>query len=275
MRLRRYLKRIGWQGDVRPDRSTLYELHRLHVCTIPFENLDVQLRRPLTTDVDAAYEKIVIKGRGGWCYEQNGLFGRALSQVGFDVTRLSANVMRQQKGEFSDASHLSLLVRLPDDPNKRYVVDVGFGGSMIRPIELTESEFNQPPFRIGLRKLDDGHWRFWEDLGKGEFSYDFLAQAADESALSKRCDFLQSDPSSGFVQNLVAQRRRPDAHKVLHGRVYRVAGPQGTTKKILNSPEELVEILANEFSLNIPEIADLWPKVVARHEEFQREKSEN
>ena len=53
---------------------------------VPFENIDIQLGRSLTISVEDAFEKIVERGRGGWCYEQNGLFGWALSEIGFDVT---------------------------------------------------------------------------------------------------------------------------------------------------------------------------------------------
>jgi N-hydroxyarylamine O-acetyltransferase len=90
MHLLSYLERVGFRHTPRVDITTLQDLLRAHVCSVPFENLDVQLGRPLTTDVDDAYRKIVIDRRGGWCYEQNGLFGWALQQIGFEVTRVAA-----------------------------------------------------------------------------------------------------------------------------------------------------------------------------------------
>jgi len=144
------------------------------------------------------------------------------SEIGFDVTRAAGAVMRQEQGDASLANHLCLVVNTPDSP-VRYLVDVGFGGSLNKPIVLAELEHGQPPFRLGLRTLDDGYWRFWEDLGDGEFSFDFRAEPADEAALKAQCAFLQSDPSSNFVLNLVAQLRTRDQHKVLRGRVLRIA----------------------------------------------------
>jgi N-hydroxyarylamine O-acetyltransferase len=275
MNLERYFRRIGYVGESRPTLPVLEALLSAHVCSIPFENLDVQLGCPLTTDIDAAYDKIVLNDRGGWCYEQNGLFGWALAQVGFDVTRLSASVMRQERGASSAASHLSLQVCIPGIPDRAYLVDVGFGGSMVKPIEFKESEVSQPPFRLGLRRIDGTYWRFWEDIGSGEFSYDFRTEPADESALSAKCRVLQSDPSSNFVLNLVVQLRSPRQHKALRGRVLKVADPGGTRTETLPSAEALVDTLRGEFRLEVPGIVGLWPRVVARHEAFLAEQSEH
>ena len=148
MKLQPYLDRIEYGGPVEPNVDTLAALQEAHVCSVPFENLDVQLGRSLTTRIEDAYEKIVASNRGGWCYEQNGLFGWALSKIGFNVTRIAASVMREQKGAASEASHLCLLVESPESKT-RYLADVGFGGSMIRPIALQEAQHDQPHISMG------------------------------------------------------------------------------------------------------------------------------
>jgi len=63
-----YLERIGYAGPARPDLATLRAVHRAHLQAIPYENLDVQLGRPVSIDPAAAYDKIVRRRRGGWCY---------------------------------------------------------------------------------------------------------------------------------------------------------------------------------------------------------------
>ena len=242
LKLQRYLDRIKYGGPLEPNFATLAALQEAHVCSVPFENLDVQLGRPLSTSIQDAYQKIVISLRGGWCYEQNGLFGWALSEIGFDVRRIAAGVMRQQKGTASEASHLCLLVQSPESKTK-YLADVGFGGIMIKPIALQEAQYDQPPFKLGLEKLDNGYWRFWESLGDGVFSFDFLDEPACESSLTKKCVNLQSDPASSFVLNLAVQLRTRDQHFVLLGRVFTVARPGAAETRTLNSPEELVSVL--------------------------------
>ncbi len=273
MNVQAYLDRIGYRGAIRPDLAVLVALQQAHVCAVPFENLDVQLGRTVTTSPQDAYEKIVGNNRGGWCYEQNGLFGWALKQIGFDVTRVAAAVMRQDRGDASLADHLCLLVATSES-STRYLVDVGFGGSMLRPIELLEGEHAHAPFRLGLEKENDKYWRFWEDLGDGKFSYDFLDEPANEAALQAKCATLQSDPSSIFVMNLVAQLRSQEQHMVLRGRVLHVASANGITRRTLNSVDEIVATLASQFGLDLPEVAGLWPRIAARHEEIVRMKAD-
>ena len=273
MNLQAYLDRIGYRGALRPDLSVLIALQHAHICAVPFENLDVQFGRPVTTSIEAAYDKIVGNKRGGWCYEQNGLFGWVLEQIGFDVSRVAGAVMRQDKGDASLANHLCLLVTMPES-STRYLVDVGFGGSMLKPIELLEGEHAQAPFRLGLKKTADAHWRFSEYLGDGQFSYDFLDEPANESALQEKCTTMQSDPSSNFVLNLVIQLRSQEQHLALRGRVLHVATSNGVAKRVLNSADEIVATLAAQFDLNLPEVAELWPRIAARHEEILRMKAD-
>ena len=265
MKLRSYLHRIGFGGSVRPSPDTLAELLRCHVFSVPFENLDVQLGIPLTTDTEAAFDKIVRRGRGGWCYEQNGLFGWALSEVGFHVTRVAAAVRRDERDADALANHLCLLVRSPDDPESIYLADVGFGGSMIKPIPLEASRHEQAPFRIGLRQLDDGHWQFREESAAATMSYDFLAEPGDESAMSEKCAQLQTDPDSSFVLNFVAQKRTPETHISLRGRVLTINTASGKAASTLPSRGAFVDTLRNEFQLDVRESANLWQRIVERH----------
>ena len=267
MKLRRYFDRIGYRGDARPAMATLDSLLRRHVCAVPFENIDVQLGRQLTTDVEEALEKIVCRGRGGWCYEQNGLFGWALSEIGFDVMRVAGAVRRDERGDAALNNHLCLLVREPDARGPVHLADVGFGGSMIAPIELVESEHTQPPYRIGLRFFKEQYWRLSEESADGASYYDFETKPADESALAAKCGQLQSDPESRFVQNLVVQKRLPDAHICLRGRVLATTTADGKQSVLLESAEELAAAVSDLLGVDVPGIADLWPRVVARHKQ--------
>lgn len=265
MNIDRYLQRIGYAGDRSPNPTTLASVQMAHVCSVPFENLDVQLGHKLDTGVESAFEKIVERGRGGWCYEQNGVFGWALSELGFDVTRIAAAVMRHVRGAVADNNHLCLLVSMPGTVES-YLVDVGFGGSMIRPMRLEVAEEDHLPFRVGLRETEHGGWRFWEDFGDGEFSYDFATRPASERALSARCEQLQTDPESSFVLNLVCQLRKPASHAALRGRVLTTTNASGREKRLLDSGAELIATLETEFGLSMPEAESLWSRIEARHE---------
>jgi N-hydroxyarylamine O-acetyltransferase len=264
MQLSAYLNRIRFDGSPRADLATLKALHRAHQYAVPFENLDVQLRRPVALDVEASYDKIVRQRRGGWCYEMNGVMGWALGQIGFDVMRMSAGVMRADAGDAQLGNHLCLLVRL-DQP---YLVDVGFGGSLTEPLALKASKREDPPYRVELSELDHSYWRFAEIAhgDDGAFSFDFRAAPADEALFAKKCQYLQTDPGSPFTQNLVVQRRSVDTHLSLRGRMLVTTHAMRIGKRMLGSAEELVAVLRESFDLDVPEAAALWPSICARHE---------
>ena len=273
MELSAYLHRIRFRGSVRPDLATLSAIHRAHQYATPFENLDVQLRRPVAIDREANYDKIVCRRRGGWCYEMNGVMGWALEQIGFEVMRVGAGVMRMRAGDAQLGNHLCLLVRL----EQPYLVDVGFGGSLAEPLPLRASEREDRPYRLGLSELGDGYWRFAEIAhGDGDpFSFDFLAAPADEALLARKCRFLQTDPASPFIQNLVVQRRTADTHVSLRGRVLATTHSARVDKQLLNSAHELVATLRDIFDLDTPEAATLWPSICARHEALFADTSQN
>jgi N-hydroxyarylamine O-acetyltransferase len=255
------MHRIGFDGSVRPDLATLIAIHRAHQYAIPFENIDVLLGRPVVLDPEANYDKIVCRRRGGWCYEMNAVMGWALKQIGFEVMRMSAGVMRE--GDAQMGNHLCLLVRV----GQPYLVDVGFGGSMAEPLALRASEREDRPYRVWLSEGDD-YWRYAE-IAHGDadaFSFDFRVAHADEALLARQCQWLQTDPASPFMQNLVVQRRTADTHFSLRGRVLTVIHATRVDKKVLNSSDELVATLRDSFGLDTPEAATLWPSICARHE---------
>ena len=256
-----YFARIGYTGTPRADLATLTALHRAHVQAIPFENLDVQLGQAPGLDPLAAYAKLVERRRGGWCYEQNGLLGLVLTTLGFDVTRMAGAVLRQVRGDATMGSHLCLKVTLEQD----WLVDVGFGAAQLEPLPLAEGTWDHAPIPISLTRSEDAHWRLAIQLGAGEMSFDFRDQPADEARLQQLCDWQGHNGESVFVQNLVAQRRLNGEHRVLRGRVFTRAGATGTEQRVLADADELLAVLAGEFGIEEPAIADLWPAICARH----------
>ena len=261
MNLADYLVRIDYQGPVTPDLDCLRAIHQQHLLNIPYENLDVQLRRPLDLDLERIFEKIVHRHRGGWCYEMNGLLDWALRQVGFDVVRLTGGVHRKEMGDEMLGNHLVLNVNL-DEP---YIADVGLGNGLIEPIPLRQDRFRQGRREFRLELLDDEIWRFHNSAGAIPSDFDFIFAPADEALLAKSCDSLQSDPESMFRQNLICQRLRPDGLHLLLGRVLIFFSESGQTRTILNSAEELSDALLKIFGLSDAEAPELWPDVVARH----------
>src|SRR4051794_15834375 len=198
-----YLDRIGLRAPVPVTLDGLRALHRAHLLAIPYENLDVQLGQPVTIEIAPIYDKIVNRRRGGWCYEMNGLFGWALGELGFRVTRTASGVMRETFGDFAVGNHLVLQVELPEG---LYLADVGFGDGPLTPMKLAPGEFTDGRFDFALSHPEEGWWRFHNHEHGGAKSFDFRLQAAHEPLLAEKCAFLQTAEVSPFVQNLVCQR---------------------------------------------------------------------
>jgi N-hydroxyarylamine O-acetyltransferase len=261
MRLEDYLIRIGYEGNVEPDLDCLTGIHRCHALSVPYENLDVQLGRPLDQDVERIFQKIVSRRRGGWCYEQNGLLGWALREIGFDVTRCVGAMERREWGDEMLGNHLVLLVQL----DKTYIADLGVGDGGRTPLPLVEGTHQQGDLVFRLERINDGYWRFHNHSFGIPTTFDFKQEAADETLIARTNDELQTSPDAIFVQNFVAQIMRENSITCLTGKVMRDKTSDGTTKTILSSATELEHTLVEVFGIEDPGIQSIWPRIQARH----------
>lgn len=253
MDIEAYLRRIGYAGDREPTRAALAALVLRHTSSIPFENLDAWLGRRVSLDPAEVERKLVQARRGGWCFEQNLLFGNVLRALGFEVTDLAARVLW---GRLPDAitprTHRLLLVRAE---GRDWLADVGFGGQMLTGVLDLRSEVAQPtphePFR--LRRLA-GDERVLESLLQGEWKplcrFDLRPQLPVDFEAANY--WLAHDPASHFTQGLVASRVAPDGRHVLRGRelgFHRIGGD--TTRRELATAAEVVAALREVIGLNI------------------------
>ena len=261
MKLEDYLTRIDYHGDVRPDLECLTKIHRCHALTVPYENLDVQLERPLDQNIKRIFHKIVVNKRGGWCYEQNGLLGWALEEIGFKVTRVAGAMERREEGDEMLGNHLLLLVQL----DKTYIADLGVGDGGRSPLPLDEGVHRQGDLEFRLERIEGGYWRFHNHSFGIPETFDFKHEVADEDLIARINHELQTKPDALFVQNFVAQIMSENSITCLTGKVMREKTPGGTTKSILSSAQELENTLSEVFGIVDPETQSIWPKIEARH----------
>ena len=263
--LQRYLSRVGYRGIARPDLGTLVALHRRHLLAIPYENLDVQLGRPVGLDIEPIYEKLVLGRRGGWCYEMNGLFAWALEEIGFSVTRMAGGVGRSEIGEAAMGNHLALRV----DLDGAYLADVGFGDGIFDPVPIRAGAFSQRGFAFRLEELAGGWWRVHNHPQAGAASFDFRAEPCERSVLERQCVRLQTSPESSFRNVTVVERHVEDGLAVLRGRVLRRLDGRRADERLIEDRREYERILRDVFDLEPPQVDTLWGRVTEQHETFQ------
>ncbi|STM58270.1 Putative N-hydroxyarylamine O-acetyltransferase [Escherichia coli] len=76
----------------------------------------------------------MIARRGGYCFEQNGVFERVLRELGFNVRSLLGRVVLSNPPALPPRTHRLLLVELEEE---KWIADVGFGGqTLTAPIRL-------------------------------------------------------------------------------------------------------------------------------------------
>lgn len=116
-------------------------MHRAHRLAIPFENLDIPLGRGIAIDSASVFGKLVERKRGGYCFEQNSLFLRALHALGFTARPLLARVWLLATA-MPPLTHTLNIVTIGD---REWIADAGFGGSFSPPLPLEDGAQTQAP----------------------------------------------------------------------------------------------------------------------------------
>lgn len=195
-----YLARIGLRDAPAADAEGLALLTRAHRLAIPFENLDILLGRGISLDHHALFDKLVTRRRGGYCFEQNGLFGRVLMSLGFVARPLLARVWLMAGDEVPPRTHTLLLVTID---GIEWVADAGFGGAWTPPMPLAESEVvSEDGSAYRLARHDQHGWMLarrgdadapWID------QYSFTTESAYPADLALANHWTATAPGTRFV----------------------------------------------------------------------------
>jgi N-hydroxyarylamine O-acetyltransferase len=269
-RLSRYFARIGYTGPWDPSASVLAAIHHAHLLTIPYENLDIHLGRPITLDRDAGFAKLVDGRRGGWCYEMNGLLGRVLESLGFDVRYVAGAVGRAAHGEYALDNHLVIIVTL----DRPWIVDVGFGDGFMEPLPLEPGTYRQGFLEFHVTR-DGDWWRVHNHAFGGADGFDFTLAPRTIDSFAAMCHHLQTSPESSFVKATVCERVTPDGLVILRSASLRRITAAGVTNEVIPDAPAFARVLRESFGLDFPaaEIDVLWPKTWASYVQWQAEQA--
>jgi N-hydroxyarylamine O-acetyltransferase len=248
-----YFARIGYAGPRAATLDVLKALHALHPAAIAFENLDPLLGRRVHLEPAALEKKLVASGRGGYCFEHNGLFAAALTTLGFRVTGLAARVyVKQTPGRIS-RSHMVLLIELPEG---RYIADVGFGGwTLSAPLRLDDNADQETPHGP-FRMLRDGEAFEQQTLMDGQWTtlYRFTLEEQLLPDYEVSNWYCSSHPESRFTTELMVARVPQGLRLGLMNRRFSIHHPDGRVQRHeLKSAEEIAEVLEKDFAIRLPE----------------------
>ena len=218
-----YLRRLGVPTPEAPTLAALASLHRAHLLTVPFENLDIGLGRPIRLDRASLVRKIVDERRGGYCYELNGLFALLLRRLGYAVDLVSARVAMADGGLTDDFDHLALVVTSPDLvdalPAEAVLADVGFGEGFVEPLPLVDGyERRERRLTAGLARRG-GLWVSRERRDGEDWHDRFVFSCAPHPLddFAERNEWQQTSPDSHFTRSRLASLLTPPGRVTLSG----------------------------------------------------------
>ncbi len=203
MDVEKYLSRIGIKEIPETNLEQLFYLQQQHLLHIPFENLNIPLGKKIILDYKTLYEKAVLKNRGGFCYEINGLFHYLLKEIGFKVRMISAKVQRDDGSYGPEFDHMANIVTLGDE---QWLVDVAFGRFSFQPLKFeldTLQEDGRGLYKV--TKYDTDYFAVETKRGDAAWKIGYLF-SFDERVLSDfedMCHYQQTSKDSNFTKRWI------------------------------------------------------------------------
>lgn len=253
--LDRLLQRVGANRS-----ASLAALHRAYVSSIPFDDLTIQLGEQGPLDLDAVAARLLRPGgRGGYCFEINGVLAWMLEQLGFGVERQRAIV--GPRDVEAPINHLALVI------DGAWIAEAGYGEGPLEPL----------PLRAGrhdgwlIEPTPEGGWwigdeRPWSSGG----GFTILPGVVGMDAFVEPHTRLSTSPDSSFVQTLVVQQPYDDHTRTLRARTFSVRGSGRDERRVLEDVADLDATLREAFgiALDAAQVARLWDAACAQHEAF-------
>lgn len=255
-----YLMRIGFDGERVPTPTTLVALHRAHTTSIPFENLEIMLGRPIVLDLDTLQNKMIRQHRGGYCYEHVTVFAAALERLGFRFTALTGRVTLGAEAVTRPRTHSLIVVEFGND--QRWLCDVGFGRGPLEPIELIAgNEVDQDGWQLRLSRAPLGAdtevlhpdvWTLWQRSSVGgeitwldRHAFTLDPQYPVDFAVGNH--YVSTSPKSPFTTRPFVQRFAVDVQDVLDGTSWTTTRPDGSCSTREVEVGDVPALLADTF----------------------------
>ncbi len=250
MNIDKYIERINFQSEIKISYDCLKELHKCHVMSIPFEAIDVQLKRRINLHAENIYQKVIANKRGGYCYELNLLFHELLSKIGFENYIISAKIF--DNGNFGpEFDHMAIVVKL----DRLYLVDVGFGDLFIEPLQIESELIQVDKFKkYKIKKNESNDYILTESLLESndfriKYKFNILPRTLND--FNQQNDWKQTSGESYFVKNRICTIPIENGRRTIFNNIYKVKDKGHIEEQKIESENKLIEILQNDFNIKI------------------------
>lgn len=220
-----------------------------------FNNIDILIsnRAILKLDTESLYDKLIVRKRGGYCFENNQYFYTKLKEGANEVRRVLGRVVYGDTPDNKPRSHQATVITID---NKQYLVDVGFGpytpGAAI-PLSGEEVEsFNKRVYRV--TKINEFDYQLEIAKKDGFFSlYQFNLANYNDADFKVANYYTNTHDDSKFTTSLVLSQQIDNGTRFISNLLYsEICGEQRRDIEI-KSASEMYEIISGEFNAHFSE----------------------
>jgi N-hydroxyarylamine O-acetyltransferase len=253
--LGRYLTRVGLAGPQSPDAQGLAAVQLAQVMTIPFENLDPFLHRPVDLTPAAIDEKILVRRRGGYCFELNSLYQRALIAQGFAVRAMTGRVHYGRPAPGARTHHVLRVTIGGQD----WLADASFGGLGLRlpmPLEVGHEVVQASDLYRLERHAELGYLLRRRTRGEWIDLYSFLGDEALPIDFEMGNHFTATWPNSPFRRMLLCNRPIDGGRVTLFDRTLTVESGGAVVRTAELGVGAAIVALRDELGLQLDEVLE-------------------
>lgn len=250
--LPRYFARIGYAGPVAPTLEVLAALQAAHIASIPFEAIDALTGAGIDIGAEAVDAKLLDQRRGGYCFEQNGLFLRVLHGIGFAAEGLIGRVrwMLPEDAPATPRTHMVVRVMLAGRP---WLADVGFGAAVPPAPLAMDSDAPQSTRHEDYRVTRRGaEWQVAARIGDAWaplYWIDDVPPPAIDYEVGNW--YTSAHPDSHFRRQLIAARTTAEARYGLRDNRLTTRLTDGRIDRRYLTADEIERTLAEIFLLPV------------------------
>mmetsp|Transcript_14213 Transcript_14213/g.21004 ORF Transcript_14213/g.21004 Transcript_14213/m.21004 type:complete len:305 (+) Transcript_14213:75-989(+) len=268
-----YLRAIGIVSSrgcsLSPSFENLCELQRRHLDTFAFSSVDPRLgnnKTLLSLDTKSLFETIVLKKRGGYCFQQNKLFYDVLQHLGYTVRLVLGRVTNNREKNFRPGlTHRFTVVSFPQQ--RSFAVDVSFGSKcppapvpLEQGREMIDKDYSRK-FRVYHSSNDDPdpmHMQVFlpmDGIWFTTFKFN-LAMTYSEADSEVGHFYSHQHPAAIFVNHLYVSKRRTEDILQLHNLSLQIINPYDgkvVETNDVTSSTELQMILRDLFDICVSE----------------------